>query len=289
LLPPEALAAKFPLPLFPERDGKSMLRRFRQGLESRGIYIRRSRQFDGIDPYLDLSKLVVPQAQAVAFDVGSNCGQTVAAIRRVFPQLPVHGFEPVAASYAIAQRNCVRFADVTLVHAAVGARRDRVTFYSEGASQLASLRDTSPAAGRVANTVDVITLDDYAQERGIDTVCLLKTDTEGFDLGVLQGASRLLREGRVATVLCEVGFARADHSHSHFAEIMALMEQQGFALACFYDQPGFWHLRDWGFTFANALFVRRDALVGRATAPATGAARPAGAEMQALDDRGRAP
>jgi hypothetical protein len=111
------------------------------------------------------------------------------------------------------------------------------------------------------NTVYVITLDDHARERGIESVYLLKTDTEGFDLGVLQGARRLFGEGRVAAVLCEVGFARSDTSHTYLPDVLELLEGHGFAMTAIYEIAGLWHLRRWGYTFANALFLRKDFLM----------------------------
>lgn len=244
-----------------------MFKQLRQSLDARGIHIRRAQNFEGIDPYLDLRKLIQPNDADVAFDVGSNCGQTVASIKKVFPHLPVHGFEPVQESFRLAQLHCAAFDGVMLVNAAVGAEPGTVTLYSAGASQLASLRDTAPGAGKVANTVDVITLDDHALAQCIESVFLLKSDTEGFDLAVLQGAGRLFEQQRVASVLCEVGFSRNDASHTYFPNVLTLMEDRGFTLASLYDLPGFWHLREWGYTFGNALFVRRDLLEpGRSSA-----------------------
>ena len=72
---------------------------------------------------------------------------------------------------------------------------------------------------------------------------------------------RLLAERRVMAVLCEVGFSCDDVVHTQLVEVLPLMEVHGFALAGLYDIAGFRHLRDWGCTFANALFVRRD-LIG---------------------------
>ena len=235
-----------------------MLRNFRQKLDASGIYVRRSRNFEGLDPYLDLTKLLRPGAGDVAIDVGSNCGQTVAAIKRVFPDLPIQGFEPVQASLDTARKNCSAWSDVALHHLAVGGAPATVTIYSEGTSQLASLRDTAPRAGQTANTVNVVRLDEFLNTPSGGSVVLLKSDTEGFDLDVLRGSEGLFRERRVMSVLCEVGFSSHDASHSFFPPILSLLEAQGFVLAALYDQPGFWHLRDWGSTFANALFVRRD-------------------------------
>jgi FkbM family methyltransferase len=236
-----------------------MLRPLRRALDAQGIYIRRSSAFEGLDPYRDLAKLRKPAPGEVAFDVGANCGQTVLAIRGVHAGLPIHAFEPVAASLFEAQRATADLLQVTWVQAAVGAQAGQVTIHSHGVSQLASLRDTEPDEGSVANEVPLITLDAHAQAHGIEAVHLLKTDTEGFDVGVLQGAAQLLSSGRVAAVLCEVGFSATDRSHSAFTDVSQLLEAHGFVFAALYDQPGFWHLRQFGCTFGNALFVRPDA------------------------------
>lgn len=238
-----------------------ILSELRRNLDARGVYIRRASHYEGFDPYLDLGKLLQPESGDVALDVGSNCGQTVLAIRKVFPTLPVHGFEPIAKALRQARTLCSELADVTLVQAAVGAESGQVTLYSSGTSQLASLRDTQPQPGRVANTVPLLTLDDYTSTHAIDSVLLLKTDTEGFDVAVLQGAQRLLSQRRVAAVLCEVGFSYEDGAHTQLIEVLPLMQERGLILAGLYDVAGFRHLRDWGCTYANALFVRRD-LIG---------------------------
>ena len=133
----------------------------------------------------------------MALDVGSNCGQTVLAIRNAFPALPVHGFEPIAESLRLARVQCAEArANVTLVQAAVGAESGEVTLYSSGASQLASLRRHRAATRLGGQQMPLITLDDYASTNAINSVLLLKSDTEGFDMAVLRGAERLLAQRR---------------------------------------------------------------------------------------------
>jgi hypothetical protein len=51
--------------------------------------------------------------------------------------------------------------------------------------------------------VDVVNLDDYCAQRGVDHIDLLKIDVEGFELNVLRGASRLLEGQRINAIQFE--------------------------------------------------------------------------------------
>ncbi|HET7321458.1 MAG TPA: FkbM family methyltransferase, partial [Longimicrobiaceae bacterium] len=51
--------------------------------------------------------------------------------------------------------------------------------------------------------VEVVTLDEFCSERGVEWVDVLKVDVEGADAWVLEGARRLLREHRVGVVFFE--------------------------------------------------------------------------------------
>jgi hypothetical protein len=68
----------------------------------------------------------------------------------------------------------------------------------------------------------------------IETIDILKTDTEGYDAKVLASASRMLSEGRVRCVISEVGFLE-DPQHTEFAKVFLLLHQTGFEMAGFYE------------------------------------------------------
>jgi FkbM family methyltransferase len=51
--------------------------------------------------------------------------------------------------------------------------------------------------------VSVRTIDDFCAEQAIAEIDLLKIDTEGYDLQVLEGARSLLTRGRVRFVYSE--------------------------------------------------------------------------------------
>jgi hypothetical protein len=99
--------------------------------------------------------------------------------------------------------------------------------------------------------VELDTVDAYCQSGGIRRVDLLKTDTEGFDLEVLRGATRMLEAGRIGYVLCEVSFDRADRRHTNFFQVYEFLSGYGHHFL------GLYHVIHEGgrFSFGNALFA----------------------------------
>ena len=59
--------------------------------------------------------------------------------------------------------------------------------------------------------VDVTTIDNYCRDYGIERIDILKSDTQGFDLEVLKGASRLLDQHRIHLVYVEIVFGKLYH------------------------------------------------------------------------------
>jgi hypothetical protein len=77
--------------------------------------------------------------------------------------------------------------------------------------------------------VEVTTLDTILREnQGFEIPILLKIDTEGYELKVLQGARELLRI--TDTVIAEVSVARRfEHGYS-FEDLLIFMKDSGFYL-----------------------------------------------------------
>ena len=88
--------------------------------------------------------------------------------------------------------NCAFKSQVELVPAAVSNSSGSCTFIdtADGVSHIVS-QATATTRGEERYDVPQITLDDFTRDRGIDSVDFLKVDAEGYDLHVLEGASRL--------------------------------------------------------------------------------------------------
>lgn len=141
------------------------------------------------------------------FDVGANEGEWVARVLSRNRSARVHAFEPQAA---LAAKIATRHPGVIVNNMGLGdvAGTLELGDYAEhpGSQHASMLKGVIDGLhrGRVRYVeVPVGTIDDYCALRTIESIDLLKIDVEGFELKVLQGASRMLREGRIETIQFE--------------------------------------------------------------------------------------
>lgn len=233
---------------------RKVLRKF--GLE---ITVRHVDRFDQIggDPITDLKFFLGDRSDLTLFDVGANVGQTIEIFRENFPQAQIHSFEPSPGTYERLQQKHAASRGVKTWNCGVGARRGTLPFIENTVSDMSSfLSPGSEAWGSVARTieVEVITLDDFCQGQGIQTVDVLKCDTQGYELEVLKGAHRIMEERRVRLVFCEVNFADMYRGQAPFDELYRYLTEHHFALVSFYRFSYPQRLAGW----TDALFIERD-------------------------------
>jgi hypothetical protein len=100
-------------------------------------------------------------------------------------------------------------------------------------------------------TVPVTTLDILTEETGCRGPYILKSDTEGAELQILRGATRVLEETEM--VILEVAFFPFS-GRPQFQEMTEFMHQRGFVLYDLYDQV--YRPLDGALGLADAAFVR---------------------------------
>lgn len=158
------------------------------------------------DAFVDMAYFVTAD-EPVLFDVGGNIGQTVEKFRAQFPCGRIFSFEPGPTAFAQLQRAWGRSPGVSLWPCAVGAAAGKATFPEHIATDMSSFLPMGPeCSGQIAQTVnvDVVRLDDFVREQGIDHVDILKIDTQGFELEVFKGAGDLLQAGKVGMIYFEL-------------------------------------------------------------------------------------
>ena len=200
-------------------------------------------------PWLDAAKV------RTVLDVGANVGQSCTKFATAFPNCTVHSFEPFTESYdrlaEVARSSNGRIRSYQL---ACGDRESTIQAHYDPAagSQLQRIDSaTSSMPDQTSQTINVVTLDRWCAENRIESIDILKTDTEGYDAKVLMGAERLLSEGRVKCVVSEVGFL-GDNHHSPIDTIYPFLAARGFGMAGIFEIT---YRRDRTCDFANAMFV----------------------------------
>ena len=104
--------------------------------------------------------------------------------------------------------------------------------------------------------VTVTTIDSFTEKHGINSIDVLKTDTEGFDVEVFRGAARMLKTSAVSYVLVEVGFRSGDLLHTSMTQVNTILNDYGFQVGGFYDTGNLASTHADG--YCNALYYHRE-------------------------------
>ena len=176
----------------------------------------------------------------VAIDAGAHVGHHAVVLSRLLPAGRVLAFEPQAALYNLLAANgalngCTNLLPFRL---ALGARPGRLRMHPmrhEGFGNLGSL-GIQPEGAEVGEAVPVRPLDAVLEEQGIAPagVGFLKMDVQSYELHVLQGAERVLREGRPA-IHCEVAPREMRRLGCDYRDIYRLLDGLGYG---FLDESG---------------------------------------------------
>jgi len=199
-------------------------------------------------------RALVRAPHPVVLDVGANAGQFLTPVRSALPHAAIHAFEPSPEVFETLQASCAGLPRVTLNNVALGVRCGEGTLLEHTDSVMSSF--LPPVDGgweviRRKTPVPVLMVDRYCAERGIEQIDLLKTDTEGYDLEVLRGAERMLREGRVSLVLAELLFRPLYRGLAEPDAIYRHLRERGFRLVTCYRMHYYEGLAD----AQDALFV----------------------------------
>jgi hypothetical protein len=94
-------------------------------------------------------------------------------------------------------------------------------------------------------------LDALLSRMGWQGVDLLKIDTEGYELDVLEGAKRTVEAG-VGAILAECTFSERDRWHTPFLPLFTWVTERRYELVGLYDV----HHLGGAQHYSNAMFVR---------------------------------
>lgn len=202
-----------------------------------------------------LAKKLPGQEIRLVFDVGANIGQTAAEARAAFPAARLHCFEPAPGARALLEAAVADDAAVEVLPFALGARDGAAVFRARGHDTGNGIVQGEPGGERIRIRVEHG--DGYCARRGIGAVDLLKIDTEGHDLHVLQGFDAMLRGQAVGLVQVEVGLNPTNRKHVPLERTKAFLEARGYMLfhldELFFEFRGVPMLRR-----CNAVFIARD-------------------------------
>jgi FkbM family methyltransferase len=153
----------------------------------------------------------IKQSNPILFDVGANIGTYTLSLSREFPYAEIYSFEPNVNTYDILRRNVKDKAEC--INAGLGSeiKTGKIFTYTESveSSHASIYRDVFKVFHGTEKIVgfdfEMITIDSFCKQRGINKIDLLKIDTEGNELDVLKGSRKMLSEDRIKILQFEFG------------------------------------------------------------------------------------
>ena len=195
---------------------------------------------------VDISKVTV-------LDVGANVGQSVERFRRYLPDAYIYSFEPNPTTFETLRNKHENDAKLKCFNFGIGAEKAVLPFFvnpDSGSNSFYKL-NLDGEAFKLSNTeeaqknhnittlkqevgyntevkIPVETLNSFCAAEGLNSIDILKIDTQGYELEVLKGATEIL--SKTLIVEAEVMFSDAYEQTASLGEIESLMRKYGFVL-----------------------------------------------------------
>jgi len=172
----------------------------------------------------------------IFFDIGMNHGQTLKQMKLHFPTCIIHGFEPNAQCFKSLE-DVYNDSSIILNQKAVGAEEGVLRFNQYSWDALSSVLERVFTTSHIVDSydVDVTSVDAYCKTHKISHIHVLKTDTEGYELRVLEGARHMLERQKIQFVYVELFFESHFVDQSTAGDIINFLLQHHFKLIRFYE------------------------------------------------------
>lgn len=194
--------------------------------------------FGGFQDHITRMKYYSLPLNAVVFDVGANIGSMALRFAASAAQGHVYAFEPTAYAYRKLLRNLSLNSELSLRITPIQAF---LSDHNEGSRAVhaysswkidGSVSDVHPVHGgaiQSAEAVDVLTIDEVCETRGIKRVDLIKIDTDGHELAVLRGARKTIAEN-LPCIIFEAGLYLIEEKGGTFDEYLDYLTAFGYSL-----------------------------------------------------------
>ena len=171
-----------------------------------------------------LTKSLIKKSEPVIFDVGANRGQSITRYKKLFRNPIIHSFEPNIDEINNLKQEYINDKNLFLNNVAVGEKKGKLELNINAVSGHSSFRNLIPNTTWIKKrsktlkiddknyttkkvNTEIITLDDYANEKNLKNIDILKIDTQGFEDKVLLGAQSLLKNNQIKLIELELIFS----------------------------------------------------------------------------------
>jgi FkbM family methyltransferase len=178
-------------------------------LSLRGLGVLNFKGFKESGENFLIKKLASDFHNVKVIDVGANKGSFSKAILKYDKDATIYAFEPHPLTFQKLEENAKQYGFYAYNVGCGNMNKETEIFdyFNKEGSPHASLyrkviEETHNSKSH-SHRVKIIKLDDFIEEAKIQEVSLLKIDTEGHDLKVIEGALRAIHEKKIDIILFE--------------------------------------------------------------------------------------
>lgn len=149
-------------------------------------------------------------AKPTFFDVGGNVGDYSVDLRQAFPTAVIFAFEPNINTYRVMVEKLAPL-EIVCLNLGLSSRSDSTVMYTYEDDLITGhasvYRDALSVLHRSNRIREVefksMTLDEFAEQHHVDFIDFLKIDTEGHEMDILRGATRMLAGNKIRVIQFE--------------------------------------------------------------------------------------
>jgi FkbM family methyltransferase len=185
-------------------------------------------------------------------DIGAAEGSWSLTSQKLWPECSYLMFEPLEERKDLLENLCREHSNFHYVPMAAGKERTTIQFIISPDLDGSGVAPSGTQDHQI-RSVDVSSIDEEVKTRGLSGPYLIKLDTHGFEVPILEGCSAILKDVELFIIEC-YGFQIADNSLL-FWEMCQYMDRLGYRLYDLVDVMN--RPKDGAFWQCDAFFVRK--------------------------------
>jgi len=197
----------------------------------------------------------------IIFDVGANEGQSIERFKSIFPKSIIHSFEPIKECY----EKIIKIYDkknIFINNYALGDKDCERFFYINKNTYTSSFFKINNKYKELVNSdrinmsvkKKISTIDGYLALHKIKKIDILKIDTQGYELNILKGAKKSLKN-KIKFIEFELILADYYKKKVKFYEIDKLLSENNFIL---YDMGNISYDKNKQLVWFDLLYLKKN-------------------------------